>query len=255
MPNVVPSDVVAAIDDFFGPRRSELNSDSIQSFYQTEVQSVLALLQELPKELITLSPREYLELKRSAAVLEVSVVKWNRGVDYPVEDRSRKDPLETIRRLLAKCSDLAPPPEPELPFISDLDLRNGIQDRIQAAWIDFGAREWMGATVIAGNAMEALLLWALKQLDVDQSSGVERTQRDEALDKRDLVDLIKKAANASLISQATATQAGMARDSRNLLHPGRVSRSGTSCTKASALTALTAIYRIIEDFKAPLSMK
>jgi hypothetical protein len=47
--------------------------------------------------------------------------------------------------------DELPPPEPELPLITDLDTRLGIQDRIHAAWTDFDAREWMGATVFAGN--------------------------------------------------------------------------------------------------------
>jgi hypothetical protein len=45
---------------------------------------------------------------------------------------------------MRQCSDELPPPEPELPFIADLDLRLGLQDRLHAAWTDFGAREWMG---------------------------------------------------------------------------------------------------------------
>lgn len=143
-------------------------------------------------------------------------------------------------------------PEPELPFIADLDIRNGIQDRIQAAWIDFVAREWMGATIIAGNALEALLLWALKQLDVDRADEITRQQRDEALDKQNLGDLIRKANNAALISEDASAQACIAKDARNLLHPGRVARCGEVCSKATALAALAAIYRIIEDLKSNL---
>jgi len=29
--------------------------------------------------------------------------------------------------------------------------------------VDFNEREWMGATIIAGHAIEALLLWAVKK--------------------------------------------------------------------------------------------
>lgn len=250
MANVVPSDVVAAIVEHFGIRSEiepRLNHDS-----NIPARLIVALMRELPSELITLPSEEYRQLRWCTSVLEEATTRWALGDFNPVFSRGRKDPIETIRRLLLKCSDQVPPPEPELPFIADLDIRNGIQDRIQAAWIDFGAREWMGATVIAGNALEALLLWALKQSDADPANEITRCQRDEALDKQNLGELIRKAENTALISKDTSAQAGFAKDARNLLHPGRVARSGEVCSKATALTALTAIYRMIEDLKTNL---
>ncbi len=83
--------------------------------------------------------------------------------------------------------------------------------------MDFGAREWMGATVIAGNALEALLLWALKQLDAGPAKEITRCQRDEALDKRNLGELIQKAQNVALISEDTSAQARIAKDERRYL--------------------------------------
>jgi hypothetical protein len=57
---------------------------------------------------------------------------------------------------MKQCHDEFPPAEPELSFISDADIRLGIEDRVHAAWTDFNACEWMGATVFASAALEAL---------------------------------------------------------------------------------------------------
>jgi len=44
-------------------------------------------------------------------------------------------------------------------------------------------------------------------------------------------------------------QAHLGRDALNLVHPGKAARSGTSFSKATALTVLAAVYRVIGDFK------
>jgi hypothetical protein len=108
--------------------------------------------------------------------------------------------------------------------------------KIAAAWANFNSRTWLGATTFAGAAMEAVLLWAL------QRSAPEKT-----VTKSRLVDLINAAATAHLISGETATIAHAARDARNLIHPGKVAETGVSCSKASSLSALAGLYRVIED--------
>jgi hypothetical protein len=147
-----------------------------------------------------------------------------------------KDPVERIKRLMQLCQDELPPPEPELPFIDDEARRVGIENEITAAWASFNSRTWLGASTFAGAAMEAVLLWAL------QRSASEKT-----FTKAKLVELINAAAAARLISQETATIAHAARDARNLVHPGKVAETGVSCSKASSLTALAGLYRVIED--------
>jgi hypothetical protein len=164
----------------------------------------------------------------------------------PARDVGRKDAVERIRRLMRKCRDEAPPPAPELPFIADADVRLGIEDRLHAAWVDFNAREWMGATVFAGAALAALLLWALKQVSL-----VEVPKR--PLDELHLADLIRVAAKNGVIGQACEQQAGLARDARNLVHPGRALRSGEACNKATALTAFAAVYRVIDYLGKPVA--
>jgi hypothetical protein len=163
VPKILPSQIVSAIDSMFGPNRNEIYSDAITLAYRAEVHALLGMLDEVPSELIEFSSNDYLEFSRCRAVLSTSLALWNGGDGRPGRDVGGKDPVERIRRLMKQCHDELPSPEPELPFIADDDIRLGIEDRIRAAWTDFNAREWMGATVFAGAVLEALLLWALKQ--------------------------------------------------------------------------------------------
>jgi hypothetical protein len=241
MPRVLPSQVIPAIDSLFGANRNELDGRVITNLYRAEVQTLLALLDEVPGELIDLPAAEYLEFTRCRAVLATTLVRWNAGDVAPARDVGGKDAVERIRRLMKKCRDELPPPAPELPFIADPDVRLGIEDRIHAAWTDFNAREWMGATVFAGAALEALLLWALKQV----KQVVEAPKR--PLDDLQLAELIRFAVKNGVIDQASEQQASLARDARNLVHPGKALRSGEACNKTTALTALAAVYRVIDE--------
>ena len=242
MPKVLPSQVVTAIDTFFGANRNEIDAYAVTILYRSEVHALLSLLDEMPRELIDLPAAEYLELTCCRAVLATTLVRWNAGDLIPARDVGGKDPVERIRRLMRKCHDELPPPEPILPFISDADIRFGIEDRIHAAWTDFGAREWMGATVLAGAALEALLLWSLRRVTLSAPPR-------RPLDELHLADLIRLAATNSVIDAACEQQASLAKDARNLVHPGRAIRSGDACNKTTALTALTAVYRVIDELK------
>ena len=233
MPKILPSQLVEAIDSFFGVNRNELDGRTVTHVYRAEVQALLALLDEVPGELIDLRPVEYLEFTRCRAVLATSLVRWNLGDIAPARDVGGKDPVERIRRLMKQCHDELPPAEPELPFISDSDIRLGIEDRIHAAWTDFNAQEWMGATVFASTALEALLLWALKRVKLAETPK-------RPLDEQHLADLILLAVKNRVIDEASERQACLAKDARNLIHPGKALRSGEACNKTTALTALTA---------------
>jgi hypothetical protein len=242
MPIVLPSQLVSAIDGMFGASRNEVDGHAITYAYRVEVHALLNLLDEVPSELIDLSSADYLEFSRCRAVLATSLALWNAGDTRPARDAGGKDAVERIRRLMKQCHDESPPSEPELPFIADTDVCLGIEDRIRAAWTDFNAREWMGATVFAGAALEALLLWALKQISLTEAPK-------RSLDQLHLADLISLAASNGVIDGATKQQAGLAKDARNLVHPGRALRSGEACNKATALAALAAVYRLIEQLR------
>jgi hypothetical protein len=66
---VLPSQVVQAIEEMFGSNRSEIYSTAINQIHQVDVQTLLALLDEVPRELINLPWQEYRELKHCQANL------------------------------------------------------------------------------------------------------------------------------------------------------------------------------------------
>jgi len=69
------------------------------------------------------------------------------------------------------------------------------------------------------------------------------------LDQLQLTDLIRLAVSNGVIDSGTEQQASLAKDARNLIHPGRALRSGEACNKATALAALAAVYRLIDQLK------
>lgn len=239
MPSILPSHIVSAIDAMFGPNRSEIDGRAVTHVYKAQVYTLLAMLDEVPPALIDLNAQDYLEFNQCRAVLATKLPAWNLGDIAPANNVGGKDVIERIRRLMLKCRDQLPPSEPELPFITEDDVRLGLEDRIRSAWIDFNASEWMGATIIAGHVIEALLLWALKN-----KGGAAPFKKPP--DELHLHDLIVEAEKRGLISAECKQLAELAKDARNLIHPGKATRSGTACTKATALTAFSAVYKIAE---------
>lgn len=243
MASILPSHIVEAIDSMFGPNRNELDMGAVQHTRKAQVHALLTMVNAVPAELIELSAADYLELNQCIGVLATVLPAWNLNAIGSAPQVGGKDVVACIRRLMARCRDYLPPPEPELPFITDDDTRIGFEDRIQAAWTDFRANEWMGATVLAAHVLEALLLWAVKT-----KGAIAGAQT--ALDRHTLQELIAEAARLKLITSESKQQADLARDARNLIHPGKATRSGASFSKATALTALAAVYRIAADLKS-----
>jgi hypothetical protein len=59
--------------------------------------------------------------------------------------------------------------------------------------------------------------------------------------------LIGKAAKLNIIKDSTVTQAGLAKDFRNLIHPGLEQRRKEVCDRATALAALAAAEAVARD--------
>jgi len=238
MPKLLPSQVAMAIDQLFGSNRSELNDGAINGNHRAQVQTLLLLLDHIPDNLIYLPFNDFLEFSSCRGSLATALARWNVGDTSRVQPHLARDPVERIRRLLLQCRDKPPEPASELPFIKDADVQRGIREQIAAAWTDYQAQEWMGATVFAGAALEAILLWAAKTHGQVAAAKA---------DKMGLGELIQAAASANLISAGTASQAALAQDARNLVHPGRVARKGVACSKATALSAHAGLFAVIQD--------
>jgi hypothetical protein len=90
-----------------------------------------------------------------------------------------------------------------------------------------------------------LLLWALRKKIGSASTA-------KPLERQTLRELISEAAKFNLITSESKQQADLARDARNLIHPGKATRSSTASSKATALMALAAVYRVADDLKSSL---
>ena len=113
--------------------------------------------------------------------------------------------------------------------------------------------------MLAGSAVEALLLWALEEYE-QHNTGARQAAITALLDRNTLtqnppanpVDWnlhqhIEVALRLEIIESETATQARQAKDFRNLIHPGRVIRLGQKCDRGTALAALAAVEFVVRD--------
>jgi hypothetical protein len=112
------------------------------------------------------------------------------------------------------------------------------------------SRHGAGASIV-----EALLLWAIQQCpEADYKKAFDdvvlkkklRPRRSTAPEEWDLVHYIAVAEELKQISADTATQAGLAKDFRNLIHPGKAQRQAQACSRGTAMAALAAVEMVIE---------
>jgi hypothetical protein len=162
---------------------------------------------------------------------------------------------------LKLCPDESPSPATvALAFISDTALRDSIRLDIGAADRDLINGEWKGATVLAGAATEALLLWAIQEEERKSAGAIlsaisklkaagtlKPLPKAADIERWRLIDLIEVAREMRLIEEDTAQQAGLGKNFRNLIHPGRVARLGQSCGRGTALAALAAVELVVRD--------
>lgn len=265
MPRVVPSDVVATINRMFRAAVERPDSSPEVNYSQTaQVLAVAQLVDSVPEELLILDPGRYAELIASVAYLRglPGSFRAARGtIALPLKIKGFElNSIALIHRALAACPDEAPAVGTvDLAFITDDRLRESIRLDLSAAHRDLSAGEWKGATVLAGSATEALLLWVL-QAHEGQSAGTLATTAarlfgDGTLSRRPppnpedwmLHMYVEVAAALTLIAPDTATMVRLAKDFRNLIHPGRAARLGQKCDRPTALAALAAAEAVARD--------
>jgi hypothetical protein len=173
------------------------------------------------------------------------------------------NPVNLIRRGLTACPDDIPSPEThELSFIGDADLREALRRDLSATNDAFVNGEWKAATVLAGSILEALLLWAIQTIDPPKIEVARQAAVDSRLLRKKptpdpnewhLPEYIEVAFKLELIQEPTANQTRLAKDFRNLIHPGKSVRLGQECNKGTALAAAAAIEFVTADLTKRLS--
>jgi hypothetical protein len=230
----------------------------MSAVYMGQLEALLTLLEEIPDELITLDGHTYTALIANITTIRSTLKRWEAGhkVDLPLlPGLSTLNPVVVIHYALADCPDQFPSPgTTELIFIQDQQLRENLRLDMSGMNKALSSGEWKAATVLAGSIVEAVLLCALQQQDsarltsaIANASGRALRRNPAAdLERWNLHEFIEVAAEGG-IKADTASQARLAKDFRNLLHPGRASRVGQICDRGTALAAVAAVELVVRD--------
>jgi hypothetical protein len=262
MPRITPTQAVATIRLLF-PGMSRHNSP--QPTYSmgnaNALRGIINLVKEVPPEMIVLPEDVYADLILATSAIENQLEIWiSRGPGGVLQPVKEVDPVLLILETLDQCPDEYPPPPTttELMFITDDALRNSIRGDIGAAERAFVNFEWKAATILAGAAVEALLHWRLDQpptttAEINHSvttlvaKKIFPRQPPRSRDHWNLHQFIEVSGDLSIIQANTVTAANLARDFRNLIHPGKAARTGQSCDRGTARSALAALDHVVRD--------
>jgi hypothetical protein len=274
MPRVVPSQVVALITQMFGfldTHDGRHNEFPLDLHSLDRVAALVDVVDQIPPHLITVEGELYAGYVAGLAALRANIPAWQAGSrihSVSVISGFGNGTIHAtglIRRALAQCPDEAPSPTTTaLAFITDAALRDSIRSDISAAHNDLRQGEWKGATVLAGSAVEALLLWAIQRHETQNPGsrapaiaalrvGNNPLTREPAanIENWDLHEFTEVAARLGLITADTATQVRLARRFRNLIHPGLAQRTAQKCDIATAHGAIAAVEAVARDLTPP----
>ena len=169
MSRVVPSQIVVLIDRILSgmPASAGPHARNLSTSQAPEISAVIDLISELPDEFLVLSGDEYSHYRVDINTLRDLLSLWKSSQPVGIINRQAEKTIQSLnrlQRLLTKCPDETPSPSTAaLAFIHDADLRDSIRNDISAANRALHDGLWKAATVLAGGATEALLLWAIAE--------------------------------------------------------------------------------------------
>ena len=265
MSRVVPSQVVELIDKLFTSAATQKDQQDkrfhIEQIDAAGCATIVQMTDAIPSELISLGAENYSVFIASLETLRTAVETWKnrQAVIERIPGLGNQNPITLLRNSLAVCPDEAiTPSTAELNFIPDPALRENLRKDISASNQALNNAEWKAATVLAGATIEALLLWALdKEFSNEEiKTSIRNLLSKKALDGKpsnrledwSLHPLIEVAKDLDVIKDQTAVEARLARNFRNLIHPGKATRLNQVCDRGTALLAVAALEHVIRDF-------
>jgi hypothetical protein len=265
MPRVVPSQIVEFIDQVFPwAETQEVNFEiNLNRTNSGQLAGLLDLVDELPDELLTLNSADYGSLICSAAAIRDRLALWRAQPPPPqwelvfVNGLRRLSPVRLIRDAVFHCPDESPAPATsELNFITHADLRANLRNDIGAINRALSNGEWKAATVLAGSAIEALLLWDLQNrrqaifpaaVTALVTNHTFQPAPSANPEEWSLHHYVEVEAQLGIITPDTATETRLAKKFRNLIHPGRAQRLGQKCDRGTALAGVAALDHVVRD--------
>ncbi|HEY6128491.1 MAG TPA: hypothetical protein VIW23_09940 [Candidatus Acidoferrum sp.] len=264
MPRVVPSDVVKFIDQVFPWLRTGPGGNLARA-HSGEAAGLLALIDKIPEELLILAGGEYGEFVCSVSAIKDKTTLWQSQQNPNIETYLGQsfrglNPVTLIRQLLAKCPDEGPTSSTsELSFIADKDLQANLRNDLAAVDRALSNSEWKAATILAGSAIEALLLWDIQERRrATYPTAVSALVANKTFDKTPSVDpedwslhnYVEVEAHLGAIKTDTATEVRLAKQFRNLIHPGRAQRRKQNYDKGTAFSSVAALVHVARDLSS-----
>lgn len=265
MAQVFPSLVVDLIDRTFKVAKTQTEAQNqvfhIDKTYSSTIAAIIGLLNRIPQELLTFSGHNSILYYSSVLALENSLEMWkssNKPLDR-IPGLGFRNPVSIIRQILAECPDEFPSKDTnKLVFIDHSALRLNLEIDISATNKALSNGEWKAANVLSGSIIEALILWSLSKFSEEEvgkagdqllKDGVFQSKPSKNLDQWNLHQYIEVALKLDVITSDTATQLRLAKEFRNLIHPGREKRLQKKCNRATALSAAAGVEHIVNDFQ------
>lgn len=270
MARVVPSRIVSVIETAY-PWAAEAadgkkGAPALAPDQAPAMGMIITLIEDVPAELLPEDADDYALLLAATGAMRAALRNWQSGGHpghatslHPMTALGGDSPVTAVLKVLRKCQDEAPAEQiAGLEFIPNSDARRSLRTDASTAHRALGNGEYKAATVLAGSVIEALLLWVITDSNEDARSdavtAINASWKDanrKALDSRGpefwhLPDYIEVAAELGIVDDSTRSALRLTAEYRNLIHPGRVLRSGEDCTHGTGLTALGAMERLIE---------
>ena len=213
------------------------------------------MIDQIPDEFITLSDSDTTEFIAAKAGLRAEIEGVRAAPQMRRQNLSRSfgelSAVGLLHKLLSQCPETWPSPNvAELEFVRELDLREDLRKDRASCQNLTSIGEWKAATVLGGSVVEALLLWRLQQAPIDDvksaKSGLSKNPGNN-LARWALEPLIQVSLALAYIEPETAKVCDVAREFRDLIHPGRAYRLNQVCDQATSMSVGAAIALVIRD--------
>ena len=259
MARVVPSQVVDLIDRVFPWAAAQKPDERVRIMPEHDgvLSAIAAMAGSIPEDLIPLTPTDASNFNVGLWTIRAQLDSWRAhgrtGSMDKVKGVDARNPVTLLRECLAKCPDEpVPVTAKEFVYVKDADLRRSLLSDFFAVSRALSNGEWKAATVLAGSCLEALLLWAVMETKGKDSAGffaamkkaVARELRNSPPrnpEKWNLYQLIEVCFDLGLITGNTVAQARLAKEFRNLIHPGKAIRLAAECNIGTAMAARAAL--------------